>query len=86
MLAEFLGAILGNPSHRSERSCRRIPLPSGGYILPTDEIMPVGDLYLVRGEGNRFEMDVLQYLLHFVDVRVGCGRQQSGRWHRSWSR
>ena len=32
--------------------------------------MPVGDLYLVRGEGERFEMDILQYLLHFVDVRV----------------
>ena len=44
--------------------------PAEGISFQSDEIVPVGDLYLVRGEGEWFEMDILQYLLHFVDVRV----------------
>ena len=44
--------------------------PAEGISFQSDEIVPVGDLYLVRGEGKRFEVDVLQYLLHFVNVRV----------------
>ncbi len=44
--------------------------PVEGISFQSDEIVAVGDLYLVRGEGKRFEVDVLQYLLHFVNVRV----------------
>ena len=71
MLAEFLGAILGE-IHLTVLNGLAVAFhcPAEGISFQSDEIVPVGDLYLVRGEGKRFEVDVLQYLLHFVNVRV----------------
>ena len=32
--------------------------------------MPIADFYLVRSKSYRFEVNVLQYFLHLIDVRM----------------